>query len=655
MRITLFYIYFSALCLSRVLVCSAQTQPWPVPADWAKKKSSSAATSASIEAGKKIYISTCSQCHGEKGKGNGLLALSLNPHPANHTSKVFQQQKDGEIFYKIITGRNAMPPFRTTLSENEIWNVVNFIRTLEVKTIPAPVSAKTPAQNTPKNKSAKDNLSASQIKSVTIVKDTAAKTPAMADPSANSKKDTLSFTKTMSASNADNTNIVSRDSISHTNISKSENNNNYAVALKIESPDSSALITAIPDSIPPVNKNESIKNEKRKFLLTGSAHTNIIVDGNKFNSAGFEVGFLPVLLWKPSKRLFFESHFHITIGSGLPQANTSTAGMAGMSLRHTGMTTATAASSASSAPAGASIMIAYANLVYFVNPYLNITSGMFLSPFGIYAERLHAEWINKLPDAPEGMGHTYQMIPETELGIQMRGGMPIRKLKINYALYMSNGPSLINDTSKNAGRLSYDNLIDNNTNKAIGGRLGLMPLPGNPSMEIGFYAQHARVGNDGTVHAGVDALLYGADFTLYHYFNRIKGAVDIKGQYSIVSVDKIYYKANPMLTLNVPAEDVNLGDSTYRFNNVSKLFFITAAYRPTASEKFLKNTEYIFRYDMINTPCAARWGTTADRYTVGLAYWLESRSAVKISYSIEKIQNTLKNNNLLMIQWVMGL
>lgn len=94
-----------------------------------------------------------------------------------------------------------------------------------------------------------------------------------------------------------------------------------------------------------------------------------------------------------------------------------------------------------SAPVGSSIMIAYANMAYFLNPYMTLTSGMFLSPFGIYAERLHPEWINKLPDAPIGMGHTDQMVPETELGVQFRGGLPIRKFKINYSLYISNGPT----------------------------------------------------------------------------------------------------------------------------------------------------------------------------------------------------------------------
>lgn len=621
MRITLFYLYCFILCLCSALLANAQTLPWTVPSDWAKKKNAVASNSTSIAAGKKIYTSSCSPCHGEKGKGNGMLALSLNPHPANHTSKKFQQQKDGEIFYKINTGRNAMPPFRQTLSENEIWSIVDFIRTLETKTQPPSVKEKT-VTSANLIKTSKDTISAQQTKSVSITSDT---------------------------------NILSHPSPELQTIILKSGNNDSASVIKNKIADSTTLVLEIPDSISQNSQNENPPNERRKFLLTGSAHTNLIIDGNKFKSAGFEVGFLPVLLWKPSKRLFFESHLHITIGSGSPQANTSMSGMAGMGLRHSGMTTTPSSASPSPAPAGSSIMVAYANLVYFVNPYITFTGGMFLSPFGIYAERLHAEWINKLPDAPEGMGHTDQMIPETELGIQLRGGIPIRKFKINYSIYISNGPALIDDTSSNAGKLTYDNLIDNNTNKALGGRLGLMPIPGNPSLEIGLYAQHGRVGKEGTMHSGVNALLYGADITWYHYFEHLKGTIDVKGQYCMVSVDKIYYKADPMLTLNVPAEDVNLGDSTYRFNNVSKIYFLTTAYRPIASENFMKNTEYIFRYDILNSPCSSRWGNAANRWTLGIAYWLESRSAVKLSYSIEKIQNTVKTKNILMMQFVIGL
>lgn len=110
------------------------------------KKNPVAPNSTSIETGKKIYITSCSPCHGQEGKGNGIVALNLKPQPADHTRKIFQKQKDGEIFYKISTGRNAMPAFQHTISENELWCVVNFVRTLAEKSLPVSVPQKTVKQ-----------------------------------------------------------------------------------------------------------------------------------------------------------------------------------------------------------------------------------------------------------------------------------------------------------------------------------------------------------------------------------------------------------------------------------------------------------------------------------------------------------------------------
>ena len=50
----------------------AQTQPWNVTSEWKAKINPVAATGTSIDAGKKTYLTYCSHCHGEKGKGNGI-------------------------------------------------------------------------------------------------------------------------------------------------------------------------------------------------------------------------------------------------------------------------------------------------------------------------------------------------------------------------------------------------------------------------------------------------------------------------------------------------------------------------------------------------------------------------------------------------------
>ena len=90
-----------------------------------KKRSSSA------KKGAKIFAQFCVACHGKIGKGDGVGGKALNPKPANLTAALVQDQSDGEIFWKISTGRNAMIKWDPIISESDRWNLVNYLRTLK--------------------------------------------------------------------------------------------------------------------------------------------------------------------------------------------------------------------------------------------------------------------------------------------------------------------------------------------------------------------------------------------------------------------------------------------------------------------------------------------------------------------------------------------
>jgi len=83
--------------------------------------------------GENIFNNRCETCHGLSGKGNGLFAFGLNPKPANLTSIIVQKQSDGAIFWKISNGNAPMPAFKYSLSKQQRWGVVNYIRELENK------------------------------------------------------------------------------------------------------------------------------------------------------------------------------------------------------------------------------------------------------------------------------------------------------------------------------------------------------------------------------------------------------------------------------------------------------------------------------------------------------------------------------------------
>lgn len=107
----------------------AQT-PWTAPASEKSKKSPVAASHQVVEQGKKVAQVNCVSCHGKSGKGDGAAAMALNPKPADWTSKKIQGESDGELFWKITTGRGAMPSWRH-LPDKDRWALVQYIRTLK--------------------------------------------------------------------------------------------------------------------------------------------------------------------------------------------------------------------------------------------------------------------------------------------------------------------------------------------------------------------------------------------------------------------------------------------------------------------------------------------------------------------------------------------
>ena len=88
----------------------AQTA-WQAPAAEKAKKNPLSGVKA-VEQGKKVAEVNCASCHGAGGKGDGAAAVALNPKPADWTSGRVQGESDGEIFWKISTGRGAMPPWK---------------------------------------------------------------------------------------------------------------------------------------------------------------------------------------------------------------------------------------------------------------------------------------------------------------------------------------------------------------------------------------------------------------------------------------------------------------------------------------------------------------------------------------------------------------
>lgn len=102
-----------------------------VPEEAAEVANPVPATDESIKQGAEIYARICATCHGPNGEGDGPAASGLPVKPANFHDAHVQELTDGALFYIITHGRaeSGMPAWEGTLSEEERWHVVNFIRT----------------------------------------------------------------------------------------------------------------------------------------------------------------------------------------------------------------------------------------------------------------------------------------------------------------------------------------------------------------------------------------------------------------------------------------------------------------------------------------------------------------------------------------------
>ncbi len=83
----------------------------------------------SIARGVSLYNKNCASCHGAEAKGNGPAGKALDPKPTD-LKQMSGNHPDGDFAWKIANGRSAMPAWKSILSENQIWDLVNYIQSL---------------------------------------------------------------------------------------------------------------------------------------------------------------------------------------------------------------------------------------------------------------------------------------------------------------------------------------------------------------------------------------------------------------------------------------------------------------------------------------------------------------------------------------------
>jgi len=284
-----------------------------------------------------------------------------------------------------------------------------------------------------------------------------------------------------------------------------------------------------------------------------------------------------------------------------------------------------------------SIELEYMTIDLFLNDYMALIAGKFLSPVGQFRQNLHPGWINKLPSAPPGFGED-GAAPISDIGVQVRGGFPVGDMFANYAVYVANGPELTSMTNNNGISFSLEAIEaegfgrDMGGNKVFGGRVGFLPFS---ELEVGVsgvtgQASVTRLKNNVTgitTNLGKETSrnydVAGADFVWHHK------ALNVRGEY---------------VQTRIGAASSGMTPSPGGFWST---WYAQAAYR-------LKPTKFegVYRYAHFNAP-----GGELDQRqnTIGVNYLFTSSIMAKLAYEFnEGMRGNISDDNRWLLQLAYG-
>ena len=335
-----------------------------------------------------------------------------------------------------------------------------------------------------------------------------------------------------------------------------------------------------------------------KFLITGSAEATFT--SARHSASNFSAVFEPTFLWHLNDHVAFEGELELELEGNETTTN-----------------------------------LEYAQIDWSLNDYLTLIGGKFLNPVNNYVERYNPTWIRKLPDAPLGLYDGF--LPESNVGFQLRGVVPVGSARVNFAAYVSNAPRLVTDDPEALGSLDFDNWESQADAKAYGGRIGIMPCA---NFEIGYGVQSARVRGDGT--PSTSSLLQSVDLSAHGDF--AKGRLALLAQYAWSKTGDFTYD-----------EDGSLGVGPLRYSNHRDGGYVQLSYRGKEWDSdWMNRLEFILRGDMSNSPNDAPGGFDERRLTFGLDYWLSSATVFKTAYEIDHRNNGEPNGDAFLIQLSTG-
>lgn len=283
----------------------------------------------------------------------------------------------------------------------------------------------------------------------------------------------------------------------------------------------------------------------------------------------------------------------------------------------------------------AGVAVGEAQFNWFVNDWLTVVGGRYLTPIGFFNERLNHEWINRLPDPPLMF---LQVSPQSSTdGLEVRGARYLFDwpVKMEYSLYGGNGFQAAGTGINDLADLEVISGVDEVTTKAIGGRLGLWAPEYGLTGGISWFRSFDYIPG------------FHDDISLWQLdFGFRKGNWDVRFEYS-----QMYQQAADVLGNNIQRDGL----------------YAQVAYRPyDADGRILRNVEVTYRYSQARfrgidplaidpTAFASPVDVPVDRnqHTIGLTYYFSPAVAAKFAYEINQELGPLQlHDNMFIFQFV---
>ena len=272
----------------------------------------------------------------------------------------------------------------------------------------------------------------------------------------------------------------------------------------------------------------------------------------------------------------------------------------------------------------------YAAGTLFINDYMGLQIGKFMSPVGQFVQNLHPSWINKLPTTPVGFGHD-GAAPTSNVGMSLRGGLPkVKGIRSNYATFISNAATFGTAADGDVVIDASGKTSSGNISKTWGGRLAVNPTGG---MEVGFSSALGKVSETLTATTNVGATV----------------GDTVARDYEVIGADFMFN----INSLDLKAEFIQQTIGESQFSTLEGGIW-KAWYAQMSYQLFSSNFEPVLRYSDYHNPEAKR-----NQWAVGLNYLFSNNLMAKIAYEYNSDEdkdaiNSSINDNRALAQLAFG-